>query len=354
MNPSVTSTSDTATRAAAEGLVALGVGDTALARQKYAEAGAILEREMKVRHGGGEKQFLRFLAATQYYKGGDYQKAQELAQKIDAGALPKNIRGLLPQFQKDVKLRAAPGYAASIRRTLHSLWLAHKPREAIAILQEHPYVLDATALALLRAELCDRLPDYRAAALFFATALRYASGAVQLAFISAATPLNLLSQGRVTEARECVRYRLDQLPHPVTYTTAALVGYRQFTAASGEDRQRRFDELLASVKEAWNTFQKLPATQQTHQDMRAYMAFAFEIAAVSWLLQGNRERSKEAWEQATQLGANAASPWATRAFKPDSNGHVTEAEYLSERETHFSTRFAPEESIRQQLEMVGA
>lgn len=105
MSVPVVNMSDAATVAAAEGQAAFGVGDTALARRKYAEAGAILERELKVRHGGSEKQLLRFLAATQYFKGGDYPKARELANKIDARVLPKNVRGLLPQFLKDVKLR---------------------------------------------------------------------------------------------------------------------------------------------------------------------------------------------------------------------------------------------------------
>lgn len=347
--PEQSNTNDPATLAAAEALAALGVGDTALARQKYAEAGGILEREMKARHGGGEKQLLRFLAATQYYKGGDYQKAQELAQKIDAGALPKNVRGLLPQFLKDVKLRAAPGYAIGIRRTLHSLWLEQKPREAIAILQEHPFVVDAIVLALLRAELCDQLPDYRAAALFFVAALRRAAGAAQLAFISAATPLNLLSQDRLAEAAECVRYRLELLSHPVTFVTAALVRYHQFIKASGGERQRRLDELLAFVEQAWDAYQKLPAGQQNHPDMRAYMAFGFEIAAVSWLLQGNKERSVEARERAGNLGANSVIP-QTWAASPEP---VVRAA-VDGQHRYFAARFAPEPSIRQQLEVVGA
>ena len=34
----------------------------------------------------------------------------------------KNVRGLLPQFLKDVKLRASAGYEMSVRRTLLKLW----------------------------------------------------------------------------------------------------------------------------------------------------------------------------------------------------------------------------------------
>lgn len=192
--------SDAATLAAAEGQAALAVGDTALARRKYAEAGAVLEREMKARHGGGEKQLLRFLAASQYYKGGDYRKAAELANKIDARALPGNVRGLLPQFLKDVKRRTAPGYALSIRRAVHSLWLERKPQEAIGLLQEHPYVYDAAGLAFMRAVLCEHLGKYRAAALFYNSVFRYAPGVTDTIFLTAAHPLVLTVQGQIREA----------------------------------------------------------------------------------------------------------------------------------------------------------
>jgi tetratricopeptide (TPR) repeat protein len=349
--------SGAATLAAAEGLAAIGVGDTALARQKYGEAGAILERDMKAHDGGSEKQLLRFLAATQYYKGGDYQKAQELATKIDARALPKNIRGLLPQFLKDVKFRAAPGYAAGIRQTLYSLRIAQKPREALTILQDHPYVAEPAVVAFMRATLCDQIPDYRAAALFFASAIRFAGGDIRIAFMSVVTPLVLLRQGRISEAREYVRQQLELFPNSITYVTGSIVNYHQFVAASLDERQQHSTEQFKFVEQAWDAYQNLSTEQRSNQDMRAYMAFGFGTAAATWLKLGNKTRGKEAWEQAVQLDPELARSWVSSAFATSANGQgppATEDEYLSERETHFSTRFAPEAAIRQQLEMVGA
>ncbi len=352
MMPSPIIKPDPATLAAAEALAALGVGDTALARQKYAEAGAIIEQEMKVRHGGSEKQFLRFLAATQYYKGGDYLKAQELAKKIDARVLPKNVRGLLPQFLKDVKLRASAGYEMGMRQTLRNLWLAQKPREAIAILQNHPYVVDAAGLAFMRATLCERLGEYRAAALFFSSVIRYAPGGLAFIFMPAACPLTLQSQGRVAEAWEYVQHQLVALSHPVTYVTASIVSYHRASTATSEERRKRFEEQLAFIEQAWDAYQKLPQDQRTHPDMRAYMAFGLEAAATTWLRLGNKQRSQEVWDQAVKLGANPASPWATLAFATgpsEQASQVADAAYLSELTRQFSKRFTDELSIRQHL-----
>lgn len=351
MSVPVVNMSDAATVAAAEGQAALGVGDTALARQKYAEAGAIIEQEMKVRHGGSEKQFLRFLAATQYYKGGDYQKAQELAKKIDARVLPKNVRGLLPQFLKDVKLRASPGYAAGVRKVLLGLW-QNRPAEALGVLQEHPYILPPLELAFFRATLCQRLGQYRAAALFYAKALHAAPPGLGMMFLTTATPLQLSSQGRLAEAWEYVQYQVELFPHPVTYTTASIVCYHHSVVASSENRKKWLEELLAFVEKAWDGYQKLSAIQRSHADMQAYMAFGFEIAAATWLRLGNKVHGKEVWDQAIKLGANPASSWATLAFATSQNGqasHLAEVEYMSERETHFSARFTHEPLIRQHL-----
>lgn len=343
-------TSVAASVAAAEGQAALGVGDTALARKKYGEAGAILERDMKAHHGGSEKQLLRFLAATQYYKGGEYQKAQELATKIDARALPKNVRGLLPQFLKDVKERSSPGYAMSIRRTVHALWLEGKSREAIVCLQNHPHIFDPAGLAFMRAVLCARLGDYRAATLFFRSVIQLAPTETETIFMTAAHPLGLISQGRILEAWECVQQQLELLPHPVTYITASIVDYRRFVSATPENRQQWAEEQFGFVERAFHAYQQLPAEQQMHPDMRGYMAYGFELAAATWLHLGNKERGKETWDLAVRLGANAASPWPTRVFSPSSTepaSRVSEVEYLAERERHFLAKFDRESSNRQ-------
>jgi tetratricopeptide (TPR) repeat protein len=348
--------SHAASLASAEGFAAIGVGDTALARKKHTEAGEILERDMKAHHRGSEKQLLRFLAATQYYKGGHYQKAQELANKIDPGALSKKHRELLSQFLKDVKQRAAPDYEIRIQKMLRALWHQNKTQEALDVLKEHPYVVDAGTLATMRATLCNRIQDFRGAAIFFAAALRYTSGAVEVAIMSVKTPLLLLKQGQISNAWEYVQHQLELLPHPIAYVTASVVSSDRFASAKPEDRQQHSEEQFAFVEQAWDAYQKLPAEQQSHPVMKAYMAFGFETAAATWLRLGNKRRAKDAWNQAVSLDASFANPLATQAFEEAANGQASsmaEKKYLSERDPHFLARLAPEPEILQPFKTLG-
>lgn len=60
--------------ATAEGQAALAAGDTRLAQEKFAEAGSILEHEMQSATEEEQEHLLRFLAATQFYKGGPHER----------------------------------------------------------------------------------------------------------------------------------------------------------------------------------------------------------------------------------------------------------------------------------------
>jgi tetratricopeptide (TPR) repeat protein len=312
MMPAQTNTTDPATLAAAEGLAALGVGDTALARQKYAEAGAILEREMKARHGGGEKQLLRFLAATQYYKGGDYKKAQELANKIDAGALPKNVRGLLPQFLKDVKLRVSPDYPAGVQKTLLRQQREKQPKDLLTTLQAHPYVLKPGAMAFLRAVACEEIGEFRAAALFFARVARDSSCDMGLLLTTSAFPLHLATHHRSRDAWEYVQHQVELLPHPVTFTTAAIVALFQAMSSDAQERRRYFEQQLRYLDRAWDAYQQLPEAQQNHPELRRFIGFGFEGGALTWERLGDRQRAKDTADRAILFRPDYSRAWVAR------------------------------------------
>jgi tetratricopeptide (TPR) repeat protein len=179
-----------ATRTSAEGEMALATGDTALAREKFAAAGEILLRNMGAVYKAADKHLLRFLAATQFYKGGHYQRALDLSEKIQARLLPKNVRDLLPPFLRDVKHRSSSGYVVGIRQRLIQLWEGKRPNEILVLLQDHPYVFRPAALAYFRAVACEDIGDFRAAALFFADAIRGApsDGLISIPFVLAQPP----------------------------------------------------------------------------------------------------------------------------------------------------------------------
>ena len=119
-----------------------------------------------------EKHFLRFLAASQYYHGGHYEKALALGRKIEARFLSGSACLLFPQFMKDATARAKPDYVTKTRRTVARLWMRGEYQAIIETFQQHPYVLPAPELAATRALCCEQLKDYRTAALFFGDAWR--------------------------------------------------------------------------------------------------------------------------------------------------------------------------------------
>jgi tetratricopeptide (TPR) repeat protein len=197
------------TIAAAEGQAALASGDTPRAREKFAEAGAILEQQLPNARKQAEKHLVRFLAASQYYKGGDYQKALALCNKVEARLLPPQVRPLFPRFQQDVRSRSAPTYDSGVRRELLDLWRAKQYERILEVLQEHPYVLSPGALAFVRAVVCEELKDDRAAAVFYVDARRYGLQEPGVIATTVALPLTPAHQGRLEEAREYVRHQLE-------------------------------------------------------------------------------------------------------------------------------------------------
>src|SRR5207249_2050274 len=109
---------------------------------------------------------------------------------------------------------------------------------ALEVLKAHPYAWDRADLAFLRAILCEELRQYQAAALFYATALKFRPDDPQIAFTSAALPLYLPSLGRLDEAWEYVGYQLQYLPNATTFITASVTCFRRSgTVPEGESQR---------------------------------------------------------------------------------------------------------------------
>lgn len=155
------------TIASAEGQAALAAGNTVRAREKFAEAGSFLEEDIGNVRKQSEKHLLRFLAATQYFKGGEYAKALKLSQMIEQRLLPKNVRSLFPTFMKDVRSRASIGYESDVKSQLKASLSRKEYIQIIGLLQEHPFILPPETMAYLRGIACQELGNHRAALLFF-------------------------------------------------------------------------------------------------------------------------------------------------------------------------------------------
>src|SRR4051812_34669256 len=86
------------TRLSAQAQAALQVGDTARAHELHAEAGGILERRLATAREQSAKSLILFLAATQYFKGGDYGRALKLSRKVQQKLLPRQAQPLFRPF----------------------------------------------------------------------------------------------------------------------------------------------------------------------------------------------------------------------------------------------------------------
>jgi tetratricopeptide (TPR) repeat protein len=295
--------------AAAEGQAALAAGDTERARDKFAQAGEHLEREMIAAKEGETKHLLRFLAATQFYKGGHYARALELVEKIKEAKLPYRTRRLLPEFLKDVKDRAAPEYETRVRNQLQTLWTAQDYGGIIELLQQHAYAVLPWDLAFTRAICCETLGKYRAAALFFADAAHRSDNHPQVLAALADRPLRLASEGRLPEAWEYVQAQLELFPNAVSYALASLLSYQQGRQAEGDPRVALFGEQARFFERAREEYARLPPEHQAHPTIRAVIGMGYEAAAFALGLSGDMRAAQEMSRAAITFDPSSPSAW---------------------------------------------
>lgn len=301
---------------ALEAQAALGEGDTDRARELFTAAGDKLAKDVRNATKRPEKDRLRFLAASQYYQGGLYERARDMCRKIEERQLPDKVRHLFPDFRRDVNDRASPGYADGVRNRLRTLWEAHRVREIIHLLSEHPYVLSRGDLAFLRAVCCEALRDYRAAALFFADALRWDPDDADVMCHSAATPIMMVHEGHLAEAEGYITHQLELLPHPLTHAAASLLRFFQ-AKESRRDAEERRDLLNLQVSHcdsAWAGFMDLSAGHKQSPGTKVWMVLCLECGAFGADATGDRDKAIEYCSRAVELAPSKPGPYTVRGM----------------------------------------
>ena len=314
MTPFSTERTDPATLAAAEGQAALGRGDTTLARAKFMEAGNVLFGDLARTYKHSEKSLLRFLAATQYYKGGDYQRALDLTKKIETRLLPEKTRGLLPQFIKDIEFRAAPDYPTLMGRTLARLWQAGEHRQILDLLKDHPYLYAEGPLAFLRTILCQELGKWRAAAIFYVKTLKSVPDDTKFMILAARHPLILPSQGRLPEAWEYVSYLLELAPNAVTYMVASIVCFFRASQVQGDDRLTLHREQIRYFDAAWLAFRAFPDIRQRDTGMHLVMSICIDPASLALMRLGDTTKARILAEEAIRFQPSSPGPLTVRGM----------------------------------------
>ena len=211
-----------ASRLASEGNFAIGVGQTSLAAEKYEEAGQTLERDVSAARISEEKHMLMFLAATQFYLGGKYGKAQQLANHIEARLLPPSNREMFARFVLDVRTRASDQYILKMRKAIARLYLTKQQGKALQILKDHPFIYDQNNLAFSRAVMCEDIGEWKAAAAFYSMAFPEAAKHSDFMLMAAGRALGLPSENRTDEAWDYIS-TLHQLRPEVSTAIAASV-----------------------------------------------------------------------------------------------------------------------------------
>jgi hypothetical protein len=116
-------------------------GDVDQAKTLYKQAGNLLLECVPLQLKASERDFVRLMAAMNFFKGGHYVHALRQAERIKPGRLKKDFRGVYFQFEKALKERMSPNYARDIALKVKKLASKRQYEAILALLGDHPYAL---------------------------------------------------------------------------------------------------------------------------------------------------------------------------------------------------------------------
>ncbi len=304
-----------ATRASLQGEAALGEGDTALARKKHSEAGDLLKSKVAEFPDVPRKAVARFLAASQYFRAGEYQKAAKLCAKINPEKLPdEDSRIHFSEFDREVRRRIAPGYLASARQELARNWKLGKRDLVLRRFQDDPYLLAPDALAFVRAIIAEGMREYTAAASLFALAYRI-SPAVQFATSAAGHLFKLTGDGELADAREFANRLVDLFPHTLTYAGAAMTCFSQASAVGWDhpEAEKILSEFLRLFQQSRSGYERLSPVERMDVEVREIMSATFGAAVLVAGKLDRRELASTISDEAIRNWPESVEAWVTRA-----------------------------------------
>jgi tetratricopeptide (TPR) repeat protein len=311
--PGMIDASGESTRAAAEAQAALAAGNTERAAVLFKSAAELLEARIANARKQSDKHLLRFLAASQYYHGGLYPRAQELSRKIEARLLPPETRAVFENYVRDLRDRSASDYGLRMRTAFARAWKDENYQKVLSLLQDHPYVLPPAKMAYFRALCCRSLGESRAAILFFEDALRFAPEDLDLIHAAGSNALVLAGQDRLADAWTHIRHQLDSTGHVFPTIIASLIRSFQARVAESEaEKQELLREQIKYFEKAWNLYHQLPAKHQDDPDTRKLIELALEAAALGMWRLGDKAESRRLSEQFIAFAPTAYAPRTVR------------------------------------------
>jgi hypothetical protein len=240
-------------RASMDGEGAIGKGDTIAAREQHRLAGQLLLGKITSKLSGHEKGYVRFLAATQFYKGGDYNKAWEIVSKIESDILPLSVRDKFGEFRRTAKQRSRASYPQSIRDYVRKKFDNKEFLEMLQIIASHPYAWERSGMAMFRSFICAELKEYTASVSYMISALRFGVPSQDYFFQMAGFPLVSSEKGDYEGAWEHVQIAIKMTQkHAAYYLAATCFLYLAAWRSSGDQRRLWSERLLDYTKIAWS------------------------------------------------------------------------------------------------------
>ena len=97
----------------------------------------------------------------------------------------------------------------------------------------------------------------------------------------ASLPLTLPDEQKVDEAWKYAQVQLELFPNAVSYAVASLLCYRRAHQSEGDDRTTIFRDQVQYFEQARAAYTQLPATHQSHPQIKAVMGLGYEAAALA-------------------------------------------------------------------------
>jgi tetratricopeptide (TPR) repeat protein len=303
-----------ATIASANAQAALATGDTPEAQKFSVEAANLFLAEMRRAEDEESRHLLGFLAATQFYRGGHYVKAAQVAQGIAPAKLPANTQHMWLGFLRDVKDRAAADYVDRTRAEAVALFDAGAYEKVLALLAEHPFVYSPYHLAMVRAACCERLGKFRAAASFMRKAAQYASDDPIVLAKFATFTVSLANKGDIAAAWEYVKFQLELFPNPVSKALASLLCNHDARRAQGQEKAQLLARQERLFREAREDFARLSDAQQADRWLREVMQLGYKALALALHSQGKKEEAMAVCQEAVAAAPDMSFPWTLTAI----------------------------------------
>jgi tetratricopeptide (TPR) repeat protein len=207
---------------------------------------------------------------------------------------------------------------------LNDLWREGKHEEILKALIDHPYVFNQADTAFARAMCCEALGDYRAAALFFADAHRWAPNDPLPLVALGPRPFHLLDEGNLEEAWRYAQVQVERFPNAVSHSVASIVLYHKGRVATLAEQAVLFAEQSRLFELARRDFTSLPDKLRSNSELRAVILFGFEATTYAQEFQGRSTEAHATAEEATRFAPDSSIAWTLRGLSAN-EGHEKEA-----------------------------